>query len=98
MAHFQDPDSDVANPFVLGDIILDGDEDAQVVVWEDGAPTWWALQFAKWRAFFHIPDDAATPSSASDQAVIHAPNEIPEDSSSTQGSKRSAEEAGLELN
>ena len=44
---YQKETTEVANPFVIGDIILDGDEDAQVIVWEDGAPTNWALQFQK---------------------------------------------------
>ena len=55
MARAADFNLEVANPFILGDIILDGDEDSQVTIWENGAPTTWALQFAKWRIYFNVP-------------------------------------------
>ena len=35
---------EVANPYIIGDTTLDGDEDAQAIVFEYGAPARWALQ------------------------------------------------------
>lgn len=107
MANRHLPDPDVANPFVLGDIILDGDEDSQVVVWEDGAPTWWALQFPKWRKYFNVSDRHSA--SAASTLVLHeeTPSEDvstqeatspPADLDTDQSKKRTSEEAGLELN
>lgn len=93
---------EIANPYIIGDTILDGDEDAQVIVLEYGAPTRWALQFKKWRNYFQIPNDdidnvdntaleASSPSGSS-SAIETLPTEEP-----TLGKKRLAEEAGLEL-
>ena len=66
-----------ANPFVVGDVWLDG----EVIVFEDGMPTWWALQCQKWRHYFHIPDDPPL------DAQPHGATR-----------KRTADEAGLEMN
>ena len=49
-------DEEIANPHPIGDIILDGDEDSQVAVFENGRPTSWALQFKKWRVYFNVPE------------------------------------------
>jgi len=90
---FQKETIAAANPFVIGDIILDGDEDAQVIVWEDGAPTTWALQFQKWRNYFHIPDNAPVdPHNPLPEWLLTSWLKAQED----QTKKRSAEEAGLE--
>lgn len=56
MAALRFPDLDVANPCVLGGVILDGNEKFQVIVWENGAPTWWALQFPKCRLYVDVLD------------------------------------------
>ena len=59
MIKMEDGFIETARPdiFENGAIILDGDEDSQVVVYEDGQVTDWALQLLKWRLFFHVPDD-----------------------------------------
>ncbi len=90
---YQKETTEAANPFAIGDIILDGDEDAQVIVWENGAPTTWALQFQKWRNYFHIPDNAPVdPSNTLPQWLLTSWLLAQEG----QTKKRSAEEAGLE--
>ncbi|CAK9073116.1 unnamed protein product [Durusdinium trenchii] len=91
----------VANPYIIGDTILDGDEDAQVIVFECGAPTRWALQCRKWRNYFQVPDDdieeddiaieTSSPSNSS-PARETVPTKEP-----SRGKKRIAEEAGLEF-
>lgn len=53
MARIRDADPSVASPFVLGDIISDGDGDAQAVVWEDGSPTLVGSTVAQIEAFQH---------------------------------------------
>ena len=86
---------EMANPIAIGEVVLDGDEDAQVVVYEDGAPTWWALQQVKWRLHFHIPDDF--PSEVASHLLPRLAIE-PEPLPVSRGQKRLAEEAGLETN
>ena len=88
---------EVAVPYDCGSCILDGDEDSQVVVYEDGAVTWWALQFQKWRNYFHIPDDLPLSSSSASSGAVDGPVGEHEEQGA-QGQKRNAEEAGLELN
>ena len=94
---------EIANPYIIGDTILDGDEDAQVIVFEYSRPTRWALQFKKWRDYFQIPNadienvdnttlEASSPSDSS-SAIETLPTE-----DSTRGKTRLAEDAGLELN
>ena len=80
--------SEIANPVAIGDVILDGDEDAQVVVYEDGAPTWWALQQRKWRMYFHIPSDLPS------EVVGYVSSRMPEEPEPLQ----LVEEAGCETN
>lgn len=93
---------EVANPFILGDIILDGDEDSQVIVWENGAPTTWALQFAKWRIYFNVPlpdDIEVEPEETPEEGPGSTSSSSPSpDSTNQKGKKRLAEEAGLEMN
>ena len=56
-----------ANPYFLGDDILDGDEDAQVHVYLDGNITAYALRVPKWRKYFHLdPVPVATSESSED--------------------------------
>ena len=43
-----------ANPYFLGDDILDGDENAQVHVYLDGSITAYALRVPKWREYFQL--------------------------------------------
>ena len=80
--------SATANPLVLGEIILDADEDSQVVVWEDGAPTAWALQFIKWRLYFKVDETGVAQTSAS----------LTSSSEDDKGRKRKFEDTELELN
>ena len=87
---------EVAVPYDLGEVILDGDEDSHVAVYENGEVTSWALQFQKWRNYFHIPDDLPS-SSASSDALDEATTES-ENQNCQGGQKRNAEEVGLELN
>lgn len=99
MASIRDPDPPVANPvFLCGGIILDGDEDAQVVVWEDGAPTQWALQWSKWRAYFNIPDEEVQSTSRSPQSQPPALGHTEPSILSSQGLEMNEQDAGLELN
>ena len=92
-------DDEIANPFKIGDIILDGDEDSQVAVWEDGAPTWWALQFAKWRRYFNIPwEGPAAPASTQPRQPDDPSPDEDHNTEVKRGKKRSSEEAGLDMN
>lgn len=88
---------EVAAPYDLGDTILDADEDSQVVVFEQGEVTSWALQSPKWRMFFHIPDDFPTPEGDEEQLEDPAEPQVAQEERG-QGVKRKAEAAGLELN
>lgn len=83
----------VAVPYDLGDTVLDADEDSQVVVFENGEVTAWALQSPKWRLFFHIPDDCPE---QEEEAVENHPEPLL--AQEAKGVKRNAEAAGLELN
>ena len=91
-------DVEVANPFKIGDIILDGDEDSQVAIWEDGAPTWWALQFAKWRRYFNIPwEGPADPASTRPRQPDDPSLDADDSTEVKRENKRSSEEAGLDM-
>ena len=91
-------DVEVANPFKIGDIILDGDEDSQVAVWEDGAPTWWALQFAKWRRYFNIPwEGPADPASTRPRQPDDPSLDADDSTEVKRENKKSSEEAGLDM-
>ena len=91
-------DEEIANPHPIGDVILDGDEDSQVAVFENGRPTSWALQFKKWRAYFNVP---MPPTSVNDEVE---PQPEPggeralDDTTACKGKKRTSEDAGFELN
>ena len=93
-------DEEIANPHPVGDVILDGDEDSQVAVFENGRPTSWALQFKKWRAYFNVPEPMP-PTSVNDEVE---PQPEPggeralDDTTACKGKKRTSEDAGFELN
>jgi len=93
-------DEEIANPHPIGDVILDGDEDSQVAVLENGRPTSWALQFKKWRAYFNVPEPMP-PTSVNDEVE---PQPEPggeralDDTTACKGKKRTSEDAGFELN
>lgn len=93
-------DEEIANPHPIGDVILDGDEDSQVAVFENGRPTSWALQFKKWRAYFNVPEPMP-PTSVNDEVE---PQPEPggeralDDTTACKGKKRTSEDAGFELN
>ena len=91
------PQEDIANPFVIGSVILDGDEDSQVVVFENGQPTAWALQFRKWRIYFQVPEPP-TSDSDGDEPRPEQPLDETNHLIQPHGKKRTSEEAGLELN
>ena len=84
-----------ATPYHVGDVILDGDEASQVVVFEHGAPTNWALQVYKWRLHFNIPDE--DPEGHRDNALEILTSPPPLDSESS-CKKRKLQDAGLEMN
>lgn len=83
-----------AIPYHVDDVILDGDEDSQVVVFEHGAPTNWALQVYKWRLHFNIPDE--DPEAQRDNAweILTSPPPLDSESSCK---KRKLHDAGLEM-
>ena len=93
-------DEEIANPHPIGDVILDGDEDSQVAVFENGRPTSWALQFKKWRVYFNVPEPMP-PTSVNDEVE---PQPEPggeralDDTTACKGKKRTSEDAGFELN
>eukprot|EP00435_Cladocopium_sp_Y103_P053393 s2140_g17.t1 len=67
---------EVAIPFYLDqNNILDGDEDAQVFVLEDGVITNYALKLYKWRLFFNLPLDCPLEDEAADHdSIVAAPD------------------------
>ena len=92
-------DVEIADPFKIGDIILGGDEDSQVAVWEDGAPTWWALQVAKWRSYFNIPWERPAAPASTQPGQPDDPSPDEDDNTEVKREiKRSSEEAGLDMN
>ena len=58
MIKMEDGFFEIARPHVFqnGAMILDGDEDSQVAVYEDGKVTDWALNLLKREVFSHVPD------------------------------------------
>ena len=94
---------EVAIPFYIDkDNILDGDEDAQVLVLEDGVITDYALKLYKWIVFFDLPIDCTLEDEAADPegtlAAPEAAQETVDNTASRNSCKRSADEAGLEMN
>lgn len=73
MIEMEDGFIETARPeiFQNGAIILDGDEDSQIAVYEDGDVTDWALSLLKWRLFFHIPDSNPGPSNETQDPTFY---------------------------
>ena len=84
-----------ATPCQVGDVILDSDEDSQVVVFEEGVPTTWALQVHKWRLHFNIPDEDAE---AHEHNALDIQTLPPPLASECSCKKRKLNDAGLEMN
>ena len=94
---------EVAIPFYIDqNNILDGDEDAQVLVLEDGVITDYALKLYKWRLFFHVPIDCPVEDEAADhESIMAAPDtaqQAVEVAARNNSCKRSADDAGLNIN